>query len=269
MNLWESDASGRFLELYGTLRGVVRLTLMERQLSEHVEEPPARICDVGGGAGHNSIPLARRGYEVKILDPSEEMLQRAQQTLDAEEEAVRGRVELVSGSRRRRAAYLRGKGFRRGAVPRRPDLPGEPRSAHRGSVGYRPSWSRDLHPHQKRRRPRDATRSRRPLQRRPNFFRHKARDKSPRPRYQYRHHSRTLHETRKARHRVRAMVRGPRLHRPPGRPSSRPGPTRSFGSRVGGRKERPIPGHRPPRTSRGTKVIWLAILVPTPSGPAE
>ena len=98
MNLWESDASGRFLELYGTLRGVVRLTLMERQLSEHVKEPPARICDVGGGAGHNSIPLARRGYGVKILDPSEEMLQRAQQTLDTEEEAVRGRVELVVGS---------------------------------------------------------------------------------------------------------------------------------------------------------------------------
>lgn len=97
MNSWEPDASGRFLELYETLRGVVRLTLMERQLSEHLAEPPARICDVGGGAGDNSIPLARRGYEVKVLDPSEEMLQKARQTLDAEEEAVRDRVELVSG----------------------------------------------------------------------------------------------------------------------------------------------------------------------------
>ena len=97
MNNWEPEASERFLELYETLRGVVRLTLMERQLSEHIREPPACICDVGGGAGHNSIPLARRGYEVTILDPSEEMLQKAWQKLTAEDEAVRGRVELVSG----------------------------------------------------------------------------------------------------------------------------------------------------------------------------
>lgn len=97
MNSWEPDASGLFLELYETLRGVVRLTLIDWQLSEHIKEPPATICDVGGGAGHNSIPLARRGYEVKILDPSEEMLQKARQTLDAGDEAVRGRVELVNG----------------------------------------------------------------------------------------------------------------------------------------------------------------------------
>ena len=97
MNRWEPEASERFLELYETLRGVVRLALMQRQLSEHIVAPAARICDVGGGAGHNSIPLARRGYEVTILDPSDEMLQKARQALDAEDEAVRGRVELVSG----------------------------------------------------------------------------------------------------------------------------------------------------------------------------
>lgn len=97
MNSWEPAVSGRFLELYETLRGIVRLTLMERQLLEHIRKPPARICDVGGGAGHNSIPLARRGYEVKILEPSEEMLRKARQTLDAEDETVRKRVELVNG----------------------------------------------------------------------------------------------------------------------------------------------------------------------------
>ncbi|MGB3634231.1 MAG: methyltransferase [Rubrobacteraceae bacterium] len=97
MNTWEPDASGRFLELYETLRGVVRLTLMERQLLEHLGEPPLQICDAGGGAGHNSIPLARQGYEVTILEPSEEMLHKARQALDAEDEAVRGRVELVNG----------------------------------------------------------------------------------------------------------------------------------------------------------------------------
>ena len=98
MSGWNPEASGRFLGHYETLRGIVRQNLVDRQLSEHLGEPPARICDVGGGAGHNSIPLARRGYEVTILDPSEEMLQRARQTLDAEEEGLRGRVGLVGGN---------------------------------------------------------------------------------------------------------------------------------------------------------------------------
>ena len=98
MNSWSSEASRHFLGHYDTLRGVVRQALMERQLSEHLEGPPLRVCDVGGGAGHNSIPLARRGYEVTILDPSEEMLQKARQMLDAEGEAARGRVRLVAGT---------------------------------------------------------------------------------------------------------------------------------------------------------------------------
>ena len=97
MNRWEPDASERFLDLYKTLRGVVRLELIQRQLYEHLGHPPAKVCDVGGGAGHNSIPLARLGYEVKILDPSEDMLREAQQTLEAEDEAVQGRVEFVNG----------------------------------------------------------------------------------------------------------------------------------------------------------------------------
>ena len=98
MNSWESGAGGRFLKHYETLRGVVRQELVERQLLMHLGEPPARVCDVGGGAGHNSVPLARRGYEVTIIDPSEEMLQEARQTLSAEDETVRDRVELVAGS---------------------------------------------------------------------------------------------------------------------------------------------------------------------------
>ena len=97
MNSWEPDASLPFLELYETLRGVVRLKMIERQISGHIKGPPARICDVGGGAGHNSVPLARRGYEITILDPSEEMLQKARRTLDAEDEAVRGRAKFVVG----------------------------------------------------------------------------------------------------------------------------------------------------------------------------
>ena len=79
------------------MRGAVRQALMDRQLAQHLTEPPARVCDVGGGAGHQTIPLARRGYEAVILDPSEEMLERARRSLEREGEEVRGSVRLVLG----------------------------------------------------------------------------------------------------------------------------------------------------------------------------
>jgi SAM-dependent methyltransferase len=93
-----SELAERFLAHYATLRGVVRRMLVDRQLAEHLRGPPARIADVGGGAGHQSIPLARRSYEVTILDPSEEMLSKAQQSLALEEAEVRGRVRLMRGA---------------------------------------------------------------------------------------------------------------------------------------------------------------------------
>ena len=98
MNGWTEDLAARFPKHYETVRGVVRQTLVDRQLIEHLKEPPASVCDVGGGAGHQAIPLARRGYEVTVLDPSKEMLRTARKSLDSENEKVRGRVRLVRGS---------------------------------------------------------------------------------------------------------------------------------------------------------------------------
>ena len=98
MTGWDGDLATRFKEHYETLRGVVRQTLVDRQLAEHLVGPPAHICDVGGGAGHQTLPLARRGYEVTILDQSEEMLRTARGALDSEDEKVRDRVRLVRGS---------------------------------------------------------------------------------------------------------------------------------------------------------------------------
>ena len=98
MTGWDGDLAARFKEHYETLRGVVRQKLVDRQLAEHLVGPPARICDVGGGAGPQALPLARLGYEVTILDQSEEMLQTARRALDSEDEKVRRRVRLVRGS---------------------------------------------------------------------------------------------------------------------------------------------------------------------------
>lgn len=94
MSGWSSGLSRNFLGHYDTLRGVVRRELVSRQLAEHLSKPPARVCDVGGGEGQQAIALARQGYEVSVLDPSEEMLQGAREALASEEKPVRDRVRL-------------------------------------------------------------------------------------------------------------------------------------------------------------------------------
>ena len=58
-------------EAYASVKGFVRTYVLHRQLLEHVPAPPASVLDVGGGAGHQSFPLARAGYDVTLLDPSE------------------------------------------------------------------------------------------------------------------------------------------------------------------------------------------------------
>jgi SAM-dependent methyltransferase len=95
----------------GTLRQVVRHELVDRGLTEHLPAPPARIVDVGGGAGQQSIRLSRRGYEVTILDPSREMLDEARRRLGSEHEDVRRRVGLVEGEGERAHEALAGETF--------------------------------------------------------------------------------------------------------------------------------------------------------------
>jgi S-adenosylmethionine-dependent methyltransferase len=100
-----------FLAHRRTLRGLVRYTLVGRQLEEHLPPPPARVADIGGGAGHQSIPLARNGYEVTILDPSPAMLGEAHQTLASEGVDVRRRVRLVQGEGEQGAEILGAESF--------------------------------------------------------------------------------------------------------------------------------------------------------------
>ncbi|MEU4524445.1 methyltransferase [Amycolatopsis sp. NPDC024027] len=77
---------------YATVKGRVRTYVMHRQLLEHLPAPPASVLDVGGGAGHQSFPLAHAGYDVTLLDSSAAMLTKARQRLPA---ALRDRVTFV------------------------------------------------------------------------------------------------------------------------------------------------------------------------------
>src|SRR3954468_5944079 len=66
---------------YATVKGKVRTYVLHQHLLEHLPPPPATVLDVGGGAGHQSFPLARAGYDVTLLDPSAAMLDKARQRL--------------------------------------------------------------------------------------------------------------------------------------------------------------------------------------------
>ena len=88
----------RFVDgAYATVKGRVRTFVLHQQLLAHLPEPPATVLDVGGGAAHQSLPLARLGYHVTVLDSSAAMLAKAEQRIADESPAVRRRVRLVEG----------------------------------------------------------------------------------------------------------------------------------------------------------------------------
>lgn len=81
---WASLADQFADGAYASVKGRVRTYVLHQQLLEHLPAPPATILDVGGGAGHQSFPLAQAGYDVTLLDPSKAMLDRAKQRLPAD-----------------------------------------------------------------------------------------------------------------------------------------------------------------------------------------
>ena len=56
-------------EAYASVKGYVRTYVLHQQLLEHLPAPPAAVLDVGGGAGHQSFPLAQAGYDVTAARP--------------------------------------------------------------------------------------------------------------------------------------------------------------------------------------------------------
>jgi S-adenosylmethionine-dependent methyltransferase len=82
----------------GTLRQVVRQTVVARQLAGYLPDlPPRRVLDIGCGQGTQALLLARRGHVVTGLDSSARLLGDFRAALAAEPAEVGDRVRLVKG----------------------------------------------------------------------------------------------------------------------------------------------------------------------------
>jgi ubiquinone/menaquinone biosynthesis C-methylase UbiE len=69
-----SDEAGR---LVSRPEGQLEFLRTQALLARFLPAPPARLLDVGGGAGIHALPLAARGYEVHLVDPVERHLEQA------------------------------------------------------------------------------------------------------------------------------------------------------------------------------------------------
>jgi SAM-dependent methyltransferase len=96
---------------YASVKGQVRTFVLHSQLLRHLPDPPAAVLDVGGGAAHQSLPLARLGFDVTVLDPSPAMLGKAEQRLRGEPEEVRRRIRLIEASGEQAEAATGGERF--------------------------------------------------------------------------------------------------------------------------------------------------------------
>ena len=111
---WASLADLFADEAYASVKGRVRTYVLHQHLLEHLPAPPATVLDVGGGAGHQSFPLAQAGYKVTLLDPSSAMLAKAQQRLQRLPREAQRRVTLLQANGEDAVEAVNGRRF--GAV---------------------------------------------------------------------------------------------------------------------------------------------------------
>jgi S-adenosylmethionine-dependent methyltransferase len=108
---WEALADQFADDAYASVKGHVRTYVLHRQLLDHLPSPPAAVLDVGGGAGHQSFPLAHAGYEVTLLDPSPAMLDKARQRLQRLPGEAQRRVTLLQADGETAVEAVNGRRF--------------------------------------------------------------------------------------------------------------------------------------------------------------
>jgi SAM-dependent methyltransferase len=110
-DIWANLADQFADEAYASVKGRVRTYVLHQHLLEHLPPPPAPVLDVGGGAGHQSFPLAQAGYDVTLLDPSPAMLDKARQRLQRLPAETQRRVTLVQGDGKHADEAVNGRRF--------------------------------------------------------------------------------------------------------------------------------------------------------------
>ena len=110
-DIWASLVDQFADQAYASVKGYVRTYVMHQQLLEHLPEPPVAVLDVGGGAGHQSFPLAQAGYDVTLLDPSSAMLDKAQQRLQRLPGEAKRRVTLLQADGQNAVEAVNGRRF--------------------------------------------------------------------------------------------------------------------------------------------------------------
>jgi ubiquinone/menaquinone biosynthesis C-methylase UbiE len=75
----------------------VRFELLLGQVLAALPEPPAGVVDAGGGTGQLAVALARRGYQVTVVDTSAAMLATCAQRAAGEGAEVAARLATVQG----------------------------------------------------------------------------------------------------------------------------------------------------------------------------
>jgi SAM-dependent methyltransferase len=110
-DLWADLADLFADDAYASAKGRVRTYVLHHHLLEHLPAPPATVLDVGGGAGHQSFPLARAGYDITLLDPSAAMLDKARERLRGLPGDVQQRVSFVQADGASAFAAVKGRRF--------------------------------------------------------------------------------------------------------------------------------------------------------------
>ena len=80
-----------------TTKGKVRFELLLGQVLAALPAAPARVVDAGGGTGQLAVALARRGYQVTVVDTSAAMLATCAQRAAGEGAEVGARLATVQG----------------------------------------------------------------------------------------------------------------------------------------------------------------------------
>jgi SAM-dependent methyltransferase len=108
---WAALADRFADDAYATVKGFVRTYVLHQQLLEHLPPAPAAVLDVGGGAGHQSFPLAQAGYRVTLLDPSPAMLGKARDRLRGLPADAQDRVSFVEADGEHAAEAVQGRRY--------------------------------------------------------------------------------------------------------------------------------------------------------------